>query len=152
VGVCHFDNLFVIRSEYFYPKVIRLLIVLKYFSDLIKYSDTNLVLLTFFNPLVLELDIYNLAYHLCKLWIFYKSKKNGNFMKYMTFCREINWDCTASLKKYNEICLLIKYIKSFLWRLAERLSYIEDAWRLKGRLRDVWFPQPYHRLVNSYRC
>jgi len=52
-------------------------------------------------------------------------------MKYMTFCRGINWDCTASLKKNNEIYLLIKYIKSVLWRVAERLSYVEDAWCLK---------------------
>jgi len=27
--------------------------------------------------------------------------------------------------------LLIKYIKSVLWRVAKRLSYIEDAWCLK---------------------
>ena len=27
----------------------------------------------------------------------------------------------------NEIYLLIKYIKSVLWRVAKRLSYIEDA-------------------------
>jgi len=26
---------------------------------------------------------------------------------------------------------LIKYIKSVLWRVAKRLSYIEDAWCLK---------------------
>jgi hypothetical protein len=52
-------------------------------------------------------------------------------MKYMTFCRGINWDCTASIKKYNEIYLLIKYIKSVLWRAAGRLSYIQDAWCLK---------------------
>ena len=57
--------------------------------------------------------------------------KKGNFMKYTTFCRGINWDCAASLKKYNEIYLLIKYIKSVLWRVAERLSYIQDAWSLK---------------------
>ena len=31
----------------------------------------------------------------------------------------------------NEIYLLIKYIKSVLWRAAKRLSYIEDARRLK---------------------
>jgi len=31
----------------------------------------------------------------------------------------------------NEIYLLIKYIKSVLWRLAKRLSYIEDAKCLK---------------------
>jgi hypothetical protein len=30
--------------------------------------------------------------------------------------------------------LLIKYIKSLLWRLAERLSYIEDAWRPEVKL------------------
>jgi len=27
--------------------------------------------------------------------------------------------------------LLTKYIKSVIWRVAERLSYIEDAWCLK---------------------
>jgi hypothetical protein len=27
----------------------------------------------------------------------------------------------------NEIYLLIKYIKSVLWRVVKRLSYIEDA-------------------------
>ena len=31
----------------------------------------------------------------------------------------------------NEIYLLIKYIKSVLWRAAKRLSYIEDARCLK---------------------
>jgi len=31
----------------------------------------------------------------------------------------------------NEIYLLIKYIKSVLWRLAKLLSYIEDARCLK---------------------
>ena len=31
----------------------------------------------------------------------------------------------------NEIYLLIKYIKSVLWRLAKRLSYVEDARCLK---------------------
>jgi hypothetical protein len=40
----------------------------------------------------------------------------------------------------NEIYLLIKYVKIFLWRVAKRLSYIEDArvlkvnWRLWARL------------------
>jgi len=52
-------------------------------------------------------------------------------MKYTTLCRGINWDCSASYKKYNEINLLIKYTKNFLWRVAERLSYIQDAWCLK---------------------
>ena len=31
----------------------------------------------------------------------------------------------------NEIYLLIKYINSVLWRVAKRLSYIEDAGCLK---------------------
>ena len=31
----------------------------------------------------------------------------------------------------NEIYLLIKHIKSVLWRVAKRLSYTEDAWCLK---------------------
>ena len=31
----------------------------------------------------------------------------------------------------NEIYLLIKYIKSVLWKVAKRLSYIEDAQCLK---------------------
>ena len=31
----------------------------------------------------------------------------------------------------NEIYLLIKYIKSLLWRVAKRLSYTEDSWCLK---------------------
>ena len=34
-------------------------------------------------------------------------------------------------KSDNEIYLLIKYIKSFLWRVAKCLSYIEDARCLK---------------------
>jgi hypothetical protein len=54
------------------------------------------------NPLALELDIYIVAHHLCKMWIFYEPKK-GSVMKYTTFCRGINSDCLASLKKNNEI-------------------------------------------------
>ena len=34
----------------------------------------------------------------------------------------------------NEIYLLIKYIKSVLWRTAKRLSYIEDKRCLKVKL------------------
>jgi len=34
----------------------------------------------------------------------------------------------------NEICLLIKYIKSVLWRVAKRLSYIEDTRCLKVKV------------------
>ena len=36
----------------------------------------------------------------------------------------------------DEIYLLIKYIKSVLWRVAKRLSYIEDARCLKVKHRD----------------
>ena len=35
----------------------------------------------------------------------------------------------------NEIYLLIKYIKSVLWRVAKRLSYTEDARCLKVNLK-----------------
>jgi len=35
--------------------------------------------------------------------------------------------CTVKQISDNEICLLIKYIKSVLWRVVKRLSYIEDA-------------------------
>ena len=41
----------------------------------------------------------------------------------------------------NEIYLLIKYIKSVLWRVAKRLSYIEDARCLK-----------VNSAVNEQRC
>ena len=34
----------------------------------------------------------------------------------------------------NEIYLLIKYIKSVLWRVAKRLSYIEDSRCLKVKI------------------
>ena len=37
----------------------------------------------------------------------------------------------------NEIYLLIKYIKSVLWRVAKRLSYIEDAQCLKVNIRHI---------------
>ena len=39
--------------------------------------------------------------------------------------------CTVKEISYNEIYLLIKYIKSVLWRVAKRLSYIQDARCLK---------------------
>jgi hypothetical protein len=35
----------------------------------------------------------------------------------------------------NVIYLLIKYIKSVLWRVAKRLSYIENARCLKAKFR-----------------
>ena len=34
-------------------------------------------------------------------------------------------------KSENEMYLLIKYIKSVLWRVAKRLSYTQDTWCLK---------------------
>jgi len=37
----------------------------------------------------------------------------------------------------NEIYLLIKYIKSVLWRVAKCLSYIEDARCLKVNILNV---------------
>jgi len=36
--------------------------------------------------------------------------------------------CTVKQISGNEIYLLIKYIKNVLWRVAKRLSYIEDVW------------------------
>ena len=39
--------------------------------------------------------------------------------------------CTVKQILDNEIYLLIKYIKSVLWRVAKHLSYIEDARCLK---------------------
>ena len=43
----------------------------------------------------------------------------------------LNQWCTVKQTSDNEIYLLIKYIKSVLWRVAKRLSYIEDAQCLK---------------------
>ena len=39
----------------------------------------------------------------------------------------------------NETYLLIKYIKSVLWRVAKRLSYVEDArcLRVKSRIQST---------------
>ena len=42
----------------------------------------------------------------------------------------------------NEIYLLIKYIKSVLWREAERPSYTEDARCLKVNVRGIIPKQP----------
>jgi len=36
--------------------------------------------------------------------------------------------------------LLIKYIKSVLWRVAKRLSYTEDAWCLKVKEKKANLP------------
>ena len=43
--------------------------------------------------------------------------------------------CTVKQISNNEIYLLIKYIKSVLWKVAKHLSYIEDARCLKVKLR-----------------
>ena len=43
--------------------------------------------------------------------------------------------CTVKQITDNEIYLLIKYIKSVLWKVAKRLSYIEDARCLKIKIR-----------------
>jgi len=37
----------------------------------------------------------------------------------------------------NEIHLLIKYIKSVLWRVVKCLSYTDDAWCLKVNLHKI---------------
>ena len=57
--------------------------------------------------------------------------------------------CTVKQISDNEICLLIKYIKSFLWRLAKCLSYIEEARCLKvnHRLCNV---SAYHTICQNY--
>ena len=44
--------------------------------------------------------------------------------------------CTVKQISDNAIYLLIKYIKSVLWRVAKRLSYIEDARCLKVKERE----------------
>ena len=41
--------------------------------------------------------------------------------------------CTVKQTSVNETYLMIKYIKSVLWRVAKRLSYIEDARYLKRK-------------------
>ena len=48
--------------------------------------------------------------------------------------------CTVKQITGNEIYLLIKYIKSFLWIVAKCLSYIEEARYLKVK----WNKESYH--------
>ena len=55
--------------------------------------------------------------------------------------------CTVEQISHNEIYLLIKYIKSVLWRVAKRLSYIEEARCLKV-ISVVWL----HILWGSCWC
>ena len=53
--------------------------------------------------------------------------------------------CTVKQISDNEIYLLIKYIKSVLWIVAKRLSYIEDARCLKVNITET-----RHILVAQY--
>ena len=59
--------------------------------------------------------------------------------------------CTVKQISDNEIYLLIKYIKSVLWRVAKRLSYIEDARCLKVKHPKSW--NPFFRVTsrNNYK-
>ena len=54
----------------------------------------------------------------------------------------------------NEIYLLIKYIKSVLWRVAKRLSYIEEARCLKVKVqpctRDFYTPGHANSFNGTY--
>jgi hypothetical protein len=56
----------------------------------------------FINPLALELDIYSLAHHLCKMVNILWTKK-GNIRKYTTFCGGIKEDGERKSKKYLNI-------------------------------------------------
>ena len=49
--------------------------------------------------------------------------------------------CTVKRISDNEIYLLTKCIKSVLWRVAKRLSYIQDAWRLEVNTFPVFYPK-----------
>ena len=51
--------------------------------------------------------------------------------------------CTVKQISDNEIYLLIKYIKSVLWRIAKHLSYIEDERCLKVK----FYPQHHVEVV-----
>jgi len=42
-----------------------------FLNEYIPHSS-QIIFETHFNPLALELDIYSLAHHLCKMWIFYE--------------------------------------------------------------------------------
>ena len=45
----------------------------------------------------------------------------------------------------NEIHLLIKYIKSVLWRVVKHLSYIQDTWCLKVKCKGYYI----HRCMTE---
>jgi len=50
--------------------------------------------------------------------------KEGNIVKYRTFCTGINGDGANKSKKNSLNIFLTKYIRSVLWRESVRLSYI----------------------------
>ena len=52
-------------------------------------------------------------------------------------------------KSDNEINLLIKYIKSVLWRLAKCLSYIEEARCLKVKIVGYIFSVFVRKLIQE---
>jgi len=56
-------------------------------------------------------------------------------------------------QKYNKIYLFIKYIKNVLWRVAERLSYVEDACCLKVKVETWQAPEQFfgHQKISSDR-
>ena len=60
---------------------------------------------------------------------------NKPLLLHLVGCLYYSYQC-CTVKKIpdNEIYLSIKYIKSVLWRLVKRLSYIEEAWCLKVNL------------------
>ena len=53
--------------------------------------------------------------------------------------------------KFNEIYLLIKDIKSVLWRVAKRLPYIEDARCLKVKKSQTFQPLALRTLSGRIR-
>ena len=57
--------------------------------------------------------------------------------------------CTVKQISDNEISLLIKYIKSFLWRVVKRLSYIEDARCLKVKQTKIFL---VNAISNTTPC
>ena len=60
--------------------------------------------------------------------------------------------CTVKQISDNEIYLLIKYIKSVLWRVAKRLSYIKDARCLKVKQGNVYSGNVKGRECSEQLC
>ena len=59
--------------------------------------------------------------------------------------------CTVKQISDNQIYLLIKYIKSVLWSVVKRLSYIQDARCLKVKPRERAFKQFKSLVLNVLR-